>query len=56
MTEKRKRGFALLSPERRAEVASQGGRTAQERGVAHRFTSEEARAAGKRSWQSRKQD
>lgn len=27
MTEKQKRGFALLSPERRAQIASKGGKS-----------------------------
>lgn len=42
-------GFALLSPERRAEIAGMGGRTAHQLGRAHRFTPEEAVAAGKKS-------
>jgi len=45
---KRRRGFALLSPERRQEIASQGGQAAHACGRAHRFTAEEARAAGRR--------
>lgn len=40
------RGFALLSPERRREIASNGGKQAQANGKAHQFTSAEARAAG----------
>lgn len=47
MTARRKRGFALLSVERRRELASQGGRAAQAAGTAHQFTSEEARIAGR---------
>lgn len=43
---KRKRGFASLSPEKRREISSKGGRAATEKGVAHRFTSEEAKVAG----------
>ena len=39
-------GFAAMSPERRREVAAQGGRTAHAKGVAHEWTSEEARRAG----------
>lgn len=35
-TDKR-RGFAALSPERRAEISRAGGKAAHERGVAHRF-------------------
>lgn len=47
MTARRKRGFALLSVDRRRELASQGGRAAQAAGTAHQFTSEEARIAGR---------
>ena len=39
-------GFASLTPERRAEVSSKGGKTSQRRGTAHRFTSSEASVAG----------
>lgn len=46
MTARRKRGFALLSVERRRELASQGGRAAHAAGTAHEFTADEARAAG----------
>ena len=47
-TQPRGRGFACLTPERRKEIASQGGRTAHRNGNAHQFTPEEARAAGKK--------
>ena len=40
-------GFALLTPEQRKAVARKGGIKAQALGVAHRFTSKEASAAGK---------
>jgi uncharacterized protein len=40
----RLRGFAKLSPERRREVASLGGRT----GGRHVFTTEDAQAAGRK--------
>lgn len=42
------RGFAAMSLERRREIASKGGRRAHELGTAHQFTTEEARAAGKK--------
>jgi general stress protein YciG len=42
------RGFASLSPERRKEVAAQGGRKAHETGTAHTWTSDEAREAGRK--------
>lgn len=41
-----KRGFAAMSAELRREIASKGGKAAHEKGTAHEFTSEEARAAG----------
>jgi uncharacterized protein len=42
------RGFAAMDPERRREIARRGGITAHEKGVAHKFTHEEAVMAGKR--------
>ncbi len=33
-----KRGFAVLSPEKKREIASMGGKAAHEHGRAHRFT------------------
>jgi hypothetical protein len=44
---KKKRGFAAMSPEKRAAISALGGKKAHELGVAHRYTSEEAVAAGK---------
>lgn len=41
-----RRGFASLSPERRAEVAAMGGKAAHAKGTARVFTSDEAREAG----------
>lgn len=43
-----KRGFAALDPARVKEIAAAGGRAAHKAGTAHKFTSEEARAAGKK--------
>jgi len=37
-----------MDPERQRQIASQGGRTAHERGTAHQFTVDEARAAGRK--------
>lgn len=42
------RGFAAMSPERRREVASKGGKAAHAKGAGHQFTSEEAREAGRK--------
>ena len=47
-TTKRPRGLAAMSPERRREIASKGGRTSQARGTAHQWTAEEASADGKK--------
>jgi len=50
------RGFAGMDPERQREIARLGGRTAHARQRAHRFTSEEARAAGRKGGQAVSQD
>ncbi|HEY8048470.1 MAG TPA: KGG domain-containing protein [Ramlibacter sp.] len=47
----RLRGFAAMSPEKKKEIASLGGRAAHACGRAHQFSSEEARAAGKKRHQ-----
>ncbi|WP_437594992.1 KGG domain-containing protein [Sorangium sp. So ce1000] len=43
-----KRGFAAMNAELQRQIASQGGKAAHEKGTAHEFTSEEARAAGRK--------
>ena len=48
MPEKKKRGFAAMTPERRKEVASRGGKAAQKKGKAHKFTTAEAKIAGRK--------
>lgn len=45
---KSRRGFAAMDPRRQREIASLGGRAAHLSGHAHEFTSDEARAAGKK--------
>lgn len=42
-----KRGFASMARDARTRIATTGGRRAQVGGKAHRYTSEEARRAGK---------
>ena len=42
------RGFASMDRERQREIARKGGRAAHARGTAHEFTSDEARAAGRK--------
>ncbi len=44
---KKKKGFASLSPEKRREIASKGGKAVHQKGNAHKFNSETARKAGK---------
>lgn len=44
-----KTGFALLSPEERAQLGRRGGRRAHENGTAHQFEAgKEARKAGRK--------
>lgn len=45
---KQKRGFALLSKEKLAEISSLGGKASHEQGKAHEFTHEEAVEAGQK--------
>lgn len=45
------RGFAAMDPEKQKEIASEGGRAAHRQGVAHEWSSEEARAAGRKGGQ-----
>ncbi len=42
------RGFALMDRAKRRMMASKGGKTAHARGVAHEWTSEQARIAGRK--------
>ena len=44
----RNRGFSSMDRERQREIARKGGRAAHEKGTAHEFTAEEARAAGRK--------
>jgi uncharacterized protein len=48
MSDKSKRGFASMSPERHREIASKGGRAAHALGRAHEWSREEARKAGQK--------
>jgi uncharacterized protein len=48
LTTERKRGFAILSAERRTEIARQGGQISHARGRAHEFSRDEAREAGRK--------
>lgn len=42
------RGFAAIDPETRRAISAKGGAAAHAAGTAHRFTTEEAKAAGKK--------
>lgn len=50
------RGFAALSPERRAEISRLGGQRAHAVGKAHKFTPDEARFAGRRGGETVSKD
>jgi general stress protein YciG len=52
-TRKSVRGFAAMDAEKQREIARKGGRAAHEQGVAHEWSSQEAREAGKKGGQSR---
>ncbi len=43
-----RRGVAAMDPQRQKQIASLGGRAAHQSGHAHEFTSDEARAAGRK--------
>ena len=42
------RGFASMDPEKQRLIASKGGQAAHAKGLAHEWTAEEARAAGRK--------
>ena len=44
----RDRGFASMDRKKHREIAAKGGKAAHARGTAHEWTSEEARAAGRK--------
>lgn len=43
-----KQGFASMDKDKQRAIASKGGQAAHEKGTAHEFTTEEARAAGRK--------
>lgn len=47
-TRRSTRGFASMHPDKQREIARKGGRSAHMHKTAHEFTTEEARAAGKK--------
>ena len=40
-----------MSPDKQREIASKGGRAAHEKGTAHKWTTDEARSAGRKGGQ-----
>jgi uncharacterized protein len=48
-----KRGFASMEGEKQRVIASKGGRAAHAKGTAHEWSSDEARAAGRKGGESR---
>lgn len=55
VVDRKKQGFAALTSEQRREMAQRAGRRSQELGRAHRWTREEASAAGLKAAANRKQ-
>lgn len=51
-TRKERRGFASMSREKQREIASKGGIAAHEKGTAHEWTKDEAKAAGRKGGQA----
>ncbi len=45
------RGFAAMNSEKQRQIASQGGRAAHQQGVAHEWSKDEAREAGRKGGQ-----
>src|SRR5215212_4198009 len=45
------RGFASMDAQKQREIARKGGKAAHEKGTAHEFTADEARAAGRKGGQ-----
>jgi hypothetical protein len=53
-TNRRRRGFAAMEPEKQKQIARKGGQAAHKQGVAHRWSTDEAREAGKKGGLARK--
>jgi len=48
MSRRERSGFAGMDREKQREIARRGGRAAHQKGTAHEFTADEARAAGRK--------
>ena len=46
------RGFVSMDRDKQREIARKGGKAAHEKGTAHEFTADEARAAGRKGGES----
>jgi len=49
---KQKKGFAVMTPEQKKEIASAGGKAAHAKGKAHKFDSATAKVAGSKGGKS----
>jgi len=54
--QKSKRGLAAMDEETRKEIASKGGHAAHQKGVAHKWNSQEAKEAGKKGGKASRGD
>jgi general stress protein YciG len=52
-TKGRGRGFASMDKNKQRQIASKGGRAAHAKGTAHKWTSDEARMAGRKGGRAR---
>lgn len=50
----KRRGFGSMDKDRQREIASKGGRAAHDKGTAHRWTADSARAAAQKSVERRR--
>lgn len=50
------RGFASMDPEKQREIAGKGGRAAHQKGTAYKWSSAEAREAGRRGVAARERN
>lgn len=53
MTKKGSRGFASMNPDKQKQIASKGGKAAHAKGTAHKWSSKEAQAAGRKGGRAR---
>lgn len=56
MTQTNRRGFASMENAQQRAIASKGGRAAHAKGTAHKYTSEEARTAGRKGGEAVSRD